>query len=95
MNKMKIKKLVIELKGKDIELSVEQAKELQAALNELFEEKVRVVKEKEYIPQPYPVPRPCPVEPIYPWPWREPHYRCSAGTTLKLETNAVRFQLAK
>lgn len=93
MNKTKIKKLVIELDGKDVELSMAQAKELQAALNELFEERVKVVKEKEYIPQPYPVPQPIYPRPV--WPWREPYYRCSSGTTLKLESNAVRFQLAK
>jgi len=69
MKNTKVKKIVIELSGKDVELTISQAQELRAALNELFEEKVTIVKEKEYLPSPYPVPYPQPY-PVYPRPWR-------------------------
>jgi hypothetical protein len=95
---VKIKKLILELSGKDVELTLAQAKELQAALNELFEEKVKVVKEKEYVPYhvSYRSPRP--------WvPWRDtswitwdttlPLYNNSGGTSFKLENSSIRCSL--
>lgn len=98
----KVKKIIIELSGKEVTLTLAQAKELQASLNELFEERVKVVKEKEYIPQPYPVPQPY----IYPRPWRPyrhepwitwtndiPLYKTTCGTDISLDNNAIRFQL--
>lgn len=79
MAKTAIKKLVIELDGKDVELTMAQAKELHAALNEIFEEKVREVA--------YPVYRP------YRWPWREPYWLCASGTKATLSDNSVRLSL--
>jgi hypothetical protein len=109
MKNTKIKKLVIELSGKDVELTIQQAKELQLALNELFEEKVKVIKEKEYIPRPYPVPSPyvapfIPYVPARPWkPWRqepwitwggcETLYRNTIGTNMELSGDSLRLQL--
>jgi len=72
--------MVIELNGKDIELTMAQAKELHAALNELFEEKVREV--------PYPVYR----QP-YVWPWRQPYWLCSSGTKATLSDSSVKLSL--
>lgn len=106
MKSTRVKKLVIELSGKDVELSIEQAKELQAALNELFEEKVKVVEKERLVPQPYPVPSPYPVypPPYRPWhPWgREPwitwsgessSYKTVTGTQFSLSGNSLRCQL--
>lgn len=83
--KATVKKLVVELNGKDIELTMAQARELFVALGELFQEKTRDV----FIPQPYPV-RP------YRWPWREPYWLCSSGAvTERLYTLAEIEALAK
>lgn len=75
-----IKKLVIELNEKDVELTMPQAKELYAALSELFQEKERVVS------VPYPV-RP------YRWPWREPYWVCESGTRMRLSDSSVRLSV--
>lgn len=80
MSKTSIKKIVIELNGKDVELTMAQARELHAALNEMFEEKERVV--------PYPVYR----RP-YVWPWRDPYWLCSSGTQARLSDSSVRLSL--
>ena len=57
-----VKKIVLEVKGKQITLSLEQAKELHAELNEFFG------KEQTYVPY----------DPLYnPWwnrPYRNPYY---------------------
>ncbi len=67
-----IKRLVLDIDGKEISLTMEQAKKLQSALNEVFETKI--VREKEYIPTPY-VPKPVPWYPYTPArPWYEPPY---------------------
>jgi hypothetical protein len=47
MNKM-IKKIELDLGGKKVALTPEQAKNLKDALDELFEKEV--IKEKEYVP---------------------------------------------
>lgn len=72
MSKTAIKKMIIELNGKDVELTIAQAKELHAALNELFEEKERVV--------PYPVYR----RP-YVWPYRDPFWVSRQGTRFQID----------
>lgn len=93
MRKTIVKKMVIELNGKDVELTMEQARELQVALNELFGEKVREVIR----PQPYPVPEPYPVPSPwrrpYHWPWIEPVWIGRGGTRFQYDDNAVRCQL--
>lgn len=77
--------MVIELNGKDVELTMEQARELKAALDEMFGEKVREVR----VPEPYPVYR----RP-YIWPWREPYWLCANGTkATRLSDSSVRLQL--
>lgn len=52
-NKVKINKIEIDLGEKTLELTLEQAKKLKDLLNETFSEN-KVIKEKEYIPYPYP-----------------------------------------
>lgn len=53
-NVVKVNKIVLNVNGKEIHLTLEEAKELSRLLGYLFEEKVVVVKEKEYVPyQPY------------------------------------------
>ena len=54
-----IKKIVIEIDGKEIVLTVEQAKKLKDALNEIYKRPV-----KEYIPCSFPAPSP---HPYIPW----------------------------
>lgn len=94
MKQTKIKKLVIELGGKDVELTLAQAKELQAALNELFEE--RVVQKVKLVPQPFPVPDPYPIYPR-PWrpyrPWHEPWITWSGESPLYKTTTGAQFSL--
>ena len=85
MRKTAIKKVVIEIDGKDVELTMEQARELKTALDELFGEKVREVR----IPEPYPV---YPRRP-YVWPWREPVWVCASGTKATLSDSSVRLQV--
>lgn len=84
MSKNMIKKIELDLDGKRVSLTLEQAKKLKDTLNELFGEKI--VKEKEYIPYPQPYPQPYPVEPYRPWrPWRwddRPFYYKTTGGTL-------------
>ena len=58
----KIAKIIIETDGElqdgKLTISLKEAKELQKLLNELLEQEVRIVKEKEYIPYyPYTYPR--------------------------------------
>lgn len=48
-----INKLVLQLDGKEVELSMAQAKELHAALNELFETKTIIEREVYPYPRPY------------------------------------------
>lgn len=86
-----IKKVVIELSGKDVELTLDQAKELQAALNELFGEKTRDI----YIPKPHPVPEPYPVIPWrrpY-WPRPEPFWKLHCGSEARLSDSSVRLSV--
>ncbi len=63
-----VKKVVLDLGGKEISLTLKQAKNLQSALDELFGERVRIEKTVEhihdYLPQPYYSPQPAP------WHWR-------------------------
>lgn len=77
-------KLVI--KGKEIELSLEDAKELTEVLAKMFGE-----KKTEYIPQPYPCPYPVerPYSPYWPYEiiWQSPNWT----TTDKTETLTVRY----
>lgn len=78
MKKTLIKKVVIELSGKDVELTMGQARELQAALNELFGEKQETI----FIPKPYPVYPQIPWRRPY-WPRPEPFWKlnCGVGVT--------------
>lgn len=94
MKQTRVKRLVIELSGKDVELTIGQARELHAALNELFEEKVReVIKDRPYpVPQPYPVPDPYPVIPWrgpWVWPRRGPVWQTNSGTSFTLTDDAT------
>ena len=83
MNKA-IKKIELDLGGKTISLTPEQAKNLKDALDDLFgKEIVRIIEHDSYpLPVPYPVPypvypRPVPI-PIYPrWEYQPYYYRDS------------------
>lgn len=57
-----VKRVVIQIGKKEIELSVEDAKALKAALDGIFQAPAIIT-----IPQPYPVPY-APANP-YPWSW--------------------------
>ena len=63
----KIVKIVLEVSGKEIELSPEEAKELKQVLDGLYGEPVT------FIPQPYPVYVPTP-PPLPPQPYINPCY---------------------
>jgi len=84
----RVKKLIIELSGKDVELSIAEAKELYDALGQLFEEKVR----ERIIREPY-------IAPIWPrrpwitWCGERPHIT-SRGTGFELSgRETIRCQL--
>lgn len=91
MKKTVIKRMVIELDGKDVELTMDQARELQAALNELFGEKVREIVK----PMPYPVPEPYPVTPFIPWrrrpywPRPEPFWISRSGSRFGIDSGGT------
>lgn len=98
MKQTKIKKIVIELDGVDVELTLVQAKELLSALGELFNEKV--VEKTKFVPypEPYPVcPKPwIPWRPQQPWiTWQTdiPMYKSTCGTSMELSNNSVRLSL--
>lgn len=74
-----IKRIVIELNGKDVELTMGQARELHSALNEIFGEKVREVIAPIYRP--------------YRWPWRDPYWLCTSGTKATLSDSSVRLSV--
>lgn len=76
MNKA-IKKIELDLGGKVVSLTPEQAKNLKEALDELFGKEVirEYFPAKEYIPVPYPTPY-RPLVPYFerPYYWEWPHY---------------------
>lgn len=80
MPKTYVKKMIVELNGKDIELTMAQARELYDALSEIFEEKVREVPYHVYR-------RP------YIWPRPEPFWLCSSGTKATLSDSSIRLQV--
>ena len=75
MSKNIIKKIELDIDGKVVRLTPEQAKKLKSALDELFGKKV----EKEYVPypQPYPV---IPWRRIWAWDYRPTYYTTTSGT---------------
>ena len=90
-----IKKIVLEINGKEIELSIDEAKELQEMLGDLFGEQKYI-----NVPQPYPVAQPYPVyptPPIYPQPyytpwrqWQTDYYpNFTSGTTVTFSTTST------
>lgn len=84
MNKA-IKKIELDLGGKIVSLTPEQAKNLKDALDDLFGEKVVRIIEKEYVPLPFPHPIDrYPRESWRPyWEWSGSPYQftTTAGTT--------------
>jgi hypothetical protein len=85
-----IKSVEIELDGITIKVTPEQALKLYDALGELLGKNVApvVIKEKEYIPMPYPAPTPIwPRRPII-WEYQQPWYTTTGGTTLEYKANA-------
>ena len=80
MNKA-IKKIELDLGGKVVSLTPEQAKNLKDALGDLFGKEI--VREKEYVPYPQPYPVNHPLRPY--WYWRDctpnlPYYHTTCGT---------------
>lgn len=80
MSTVKIEKIKLTIAGQDVEMTLEQARELRAILNELWPEPTeRLVP----MPQPYPVAPyqpPIIIErwPEYPW-WQQPIITCQSG----------------
>jgi hypothetical protein len=64
---VQVKSLTIKIGEREIEMTVEEAKNLKGVLDSLFEKEIVVKKEIEVVPQPYPV------YPNYPW-WTQPLY---------------------
>lgn len=62
MEKIEISKVTLKVGGKDIELTLEQARELKDVLGELFPEKT--------VPFTTPI-QPILIEPYYPRPWHQ------------------------
>lgn len=48
--KVKVEKLIVRINGVSIELTIEEAKDLQESLNELFGPEKEIVIQKEYWP---------------------------------------------
>ena len=76
--KAEITKIKLQLKGRDIELTAQEARDVQRELNHLFEmEKTELDKLREewgkrepnHVPMPYPVPIYIERTPIWPQPW--------------------------
>lgn len=80
MKSASVKKIIIELNGKDVELTMAQARELHSALSEIFGERVREVITPIY-------PRP------YRWPWYQPSWICSSGTKATLSGSSMRLSV--
>ena len=94
MSRNMIRKIELDLDGKRVSLTLEQAKKLKDVLNELFGEKIIKVKEKEYIPYP----QPYPIEPYRPWrPWRWerelPCYKTTGGTLCNYRSGSSTLKL--
>ena len=81
MNKA-IKKIELDLGGKTVSLTPQQAKNLKDALDDLFGKEIIKVIEKEYIRDLYPIPYPAPYRPCWEY---QPHYydriTCDANTS--------------
>ena len=78
MSEVSISKINIKIGKKEVELTPDEAKELQEILNETFGKKERV-----YIPSPYPV-----VQPVYrPYRYWEVTYGNGTGTVTYSATN--------
>ena len=89
-----IKKIVLDLGGKEITLTPKQAQNLKNALDDLFGKKVIKEVIREYIPNPYPV---VIREPYYPWRYNpEPRFGdvwCSGGTNVEYSCDAGTLKL--
>lgn len=93
MNKA-IKKIELDLGGKTVTLTPEQAKNLKDALDDLFGKEI-IVK-KEYIHDSFPVPYPVPYreplrpywEPVPYWDWRRdvPYYTTTSGNGISFNS---------
>lgn len=71
MSKVSVKKIVLEIAGKELSLSVEDAKALRAALNEVLG-----ASQTQYVPYPYSVP----------WVKYYPTYTNTTGATITTTT---------
>lgn len=69
-----IERLVLDVGGKKVELTVDQAKRLHGALAELFADKSRVERHDHY----------------HDWPWKWtnslPYYQCSNGMNMRYDS---------
>lgn len=89
-NTAKIEKITLSIGGEQIELSIEQAKELQKLLNETFQKEVvlneiRIFEiQKEWVPTPMPYPYPTPTLPLQPYYVQPPIVYCSTNNSLNL-----------
>ena len=87
MTKLKLKKLILGTDEKQIEITVEEAKELFAQLNELFGEKVK------YYPSNPPVVLPNPIiieRDVWPKPYWEPYVTWQDSNTATITTGDMK-----
>lgn len=76
MSKAGIKKVVLDLDGKEIVLTIEQAKKLKKVLSEMFGKEIvkeLIIKEKKY----------------YDWFYPKPYYQLISDSSVKFSNNTV------
>ena len=75
MEKTEIKKIVLEVSGREITVSLEDAKKLKDLLNELFgKEIIKEIRVDHYPYKPY-------------WDYTRPYILCDSGSTAKFSPN--------
>lgn len=83
-SKVKISKIEIEMGDTVVSLTIEEAKNLKSALEELFGKEVKVIEKERLVPRPFPVFPPAVEERPFP-PWRK-NYEvwCQADDTVRI-----------
>jgi len=84
-SKVKVSKIVLVVNGKEIELTIDEAKELNGMLGELFDQKEKtiVVERHPYIPYSYPY--------VYvkPYVWEQPYITWCGHVTFSGNTSTL------
>ena len=79
---MKLTKIVLEAKGKKVEMSLEEAKELYHALDDILGDKTTIVSYPCREPYPY---RPTPY-------WYQDQITCNSGTTATFKNDNISIE---